>query len=215
MCIGLHLWNPAVVGEFGLTGWFPAFCESLTRWCSSCISLAARCLWAQIGVQIAELDERRRGHKSADHARAETAAQALAAPNSGRTVSGFLWLDVSAGRGTGPDDIFAALADHISARRQHGIEQSKRQDFAKAIFEGPAGGRTGLPGSDSVDPGSDDSGPIKPIAEAPGYTGGQCPEPQYGQTAEGASAKTAVGNCGYCGRTQDRKNDLKIVDPAR
>src|SRR5580692_722844 len=124
MCIVLHLPNPPRAGEYGLSAVFLAIWERSARWCSSCISPDARCLGAQIGVSIVELDAGNRGRNPAGAACAETQAQAFAAPGSDRTISGFLRVDVPAGGGTGSDHCFAALLDPISARRQFGIEQS-------------------------------------------------------------------------------------------
>src|SRR5580658_732583 len=126
MCIVLHLPNLPRAGEYGLSAVFLAIWESSARWCSSCISPDARCLGAQIGVSIVKLDAGHRGGNPAGVARAETQAQAFAAPDSDRIISGFLWVDVPAGGGTGSDDFCAALLDPIAARRQLGIEQSQR-----------------------------------------------------------------------------------------
>src|SRR5580704_18297980 len=124
MCIVLHLPNPPRAGEYGLSAVFLAIWESSTRWCSSCISPDARCLGAQIGVSIVELDARHRGRNPAGVACAQTKAQTSAAPGSDRTISGFLRVDVPAGGGTGSDYYCAAFFDRISARRQLRIEQS-------------------------------------------------------------------------------------------
>ncbi len=197
MCIVLHLRYPALAPELGLSGGFRAVWGRLARWRSSCISPDARCLGAQIGVSIVKLDARCHRHSSAGAARAEAQAQAFAAPSSDRAVPGFLWLDGPAGGGTRSDDCFAAFADHVSVQRQHGTEQSQRQAFSKATSPSPGWGRSSLPGANSVDP---------------GHTGRQRPkQPQCRQAPQASPTKTTLGNCGYCGRTQDRENDLSFT----
>ncbi len=83
-------------------------------------------------------------------------------------------------------------------QKQHA--QAQAQAEARARSQGH-----GSSAQDAVDP-----NPVDPGSVDPGHTGRHRPEqPQCKQTPEGP-AKTASGDCGHCGRTQDRENDLNF-----
>src|SRR5579872_2364542 len=99
-----------------LSGWFLMVCRHPMGWRLSCNSRYAQPS-AQIGVSIAKLDERHHLHGSTGLPGTATETVTLAAADSDRPVPGLLWVDVPAGRGAGPHDFLAALADHIAAWR--------------------------------------------------------------------------------------------------